>query len=135
MSEAVEKAMKRVGEMVAKDKERKERQSNMQRQLRPIRDHIFVRMIEKDESVKGGIIIPDMAKQKKQEGEVVAVGRGMIDDMGHLIVPEVKVGDHVLLPSYGGTEVKIDEVVYQVIEEKHVLAIIGKATEEKKDNE
>lgn len=135
-SEAVQKAEERAVEMVKRDEERRVKREAMQRQLKPIRDHIFVRMIEQNESVKGGIIIPDVAKEKKQEGEVVAVGRGMIDDMGHLIEPEVMEGDHVLLPSYGGTEVTIDEVVYQVIQEKHILAIIGKAEEEeKKDNE
>jgi chaperonin GroES len=76
-------------------------------------------------STKGGIIIPDTAKEKPQEGEVVAVGTGKLDDSRQVIPFNVKKGDRVLMPKYGGAEVKIDDVEYQIIREEDILGVIG----------
>ena len=73
---------------------------------------------------KGGIIIPDSAKEKPQEGKVVAVGTGKLDEDGKKIAFNVKKGDRVLMPKYGGTEVKIDDKEYQIVREEDILAVI-----------
>jgi len=80
--------------------------------------------MEQAEIKKGGIIIPDTAKEKPQEGRVIAVGKGKRDDEGKLIPLDVKKGDKVLLPKYGGTEVKIDDVDYQLVREDDILGVI-----------
>ena len=85
---------------------------------------MLVEPIEDKEISKGGIIIPDTAKEKPQEGKVVAVGTGKLDDDGKLIPFNVKKGDRVLMPKYGGTEVKIDEKEYQIVKEEDILAVI-----------
>ena len=74
---------------------------------------------------KGGIIIPDTAKEKPQQGKVIALGTGKLDDDGKKIAFNVKVGDLVLMPKYGGTEVKIDDKEYQIVREDDILGVLG----------
>lgn len=92
--------------------------------VRPLGDRVLVKRLEEDEVVKGGIIIPDTAKEKPQKGEVVAVGKGRIGEDGKLIALEVKTGDTVLFGKYAGNEVNIDDVEYLIMREDDVLAII-----------
>jgi chaperonin GroES len=92
--------------------------------IQPLSDRILVEPVKDEETRKGGIIIPDSAKEKPQQGKVIAVGTGKLDDNGKLIPFHVKKGDRVLMPKYGGTEVKIDDVEYQIIREEDVLGII-----------
>jgi chaperonin GroES len=92
--------------------------------IKPLGDRVLVLPKEEAEMKKGGIIIPDTAKEKPQEGEVVAVGAGKRDDGGKLIPMNVKKGDKVLMPKYGGTEVKINDKTYQLIREDDILAIV-----------
>ena len=82
-------------------------------------------MLEKEEKTKSGIFLPDTAKEKPSEGEVVAVGAGKVYDNGQRVAPEVAVGDKVMFSKYAGTEVKIDGVDHLVISERDILAIIG----------
>ena len=93
--------------------------------VRPLADRILVRRIEEKETVRGGIIIPDTAKEKPQEGEVVAVGPGRMGDDGKRFVMEVKKGDRVLIGKYSGTDVKIDGVEYTILREDDVLGVLG----------
>ena len=92
--------------------------------IKPLGDRVLVEPNEQDEVKKGGIIIPDTAKEKPQEGKVIAVGTGKRDEKGVLIPFNVKKGDKVLMPKYGGTEVKIAEKNYQIVREDDILAII-----------
>jgi len=92
--------------------------------IRPLSDRVLVQPLKEQEVKKGGIIIPDTAKEKPQEGKVIAVGTGKIDDSGKLIPFNVKKGDKVLMPKYGGTEVKIDNEDYQIVREEDILAVI-----------
>ncbi len=92
--------------------------------IRPLGDRIIIRRIEEEERSKGGIIIPDTAKEKPQEGKVVAVGKGKLMDDGKLVPCEVKVGDRVLFGKYSGTEVKIEGEDHLIIREEDVLGII-----------
>jgi len=92
--------------------------------IRPLGDRILVKREEPSETVRGGIIIPDSAKEKPQEAKVVAVGKGKVDDSGKLIPMEVKKGDRILMGKYAGTEVKIDDVEHIIMREDDVLAII-----------
>ena len=92
--------------------------------IKPLSDRVLVEPKKEDEVKKGGIIIPDSAKEKPQEGKVIAVGTGKRDDDGKLIPFNVKVGDTVLMPKYGGTEVKIDDKEYQIVREEDILGII-----------
>jgi len=92
--------------------------------VKPIGDRVLVKPSKEEETKKGGIIIPDTAKEKPQEGKVVAVGTGKTDDHGKKIPFEVKVGDRVLVSKYGGTEVKIDGDEYQILREDDILGII-----------
>jgi len=93
--------------------------------VRPLHDRLIVRRIEEKESVKGGIIIPDTAKEKPQEGEVIAVGNGKVLDNGTKIALEVKAGDKILFGKYSGTDIKIDGQEYLILREDEVLAVIG----------
>ena len=93
--------------------------------VRPLADRVIVKPIEASESKKGGIIIPDTAKEKPQEGQVVALGTGKRDDDGKLIPFTVKKGDKVLISKYGGTEIKIDGDMYLIMREDDILGIIG----------
>ena len=92
--------------------------------VRPLYDKILVKRAEEKEEAKGGIIIPDTAKEKSQEAEVVAVGQGRILKTGSKLPLEVKVGDRVVLAKYGGTEVKIDNTEYLILSEEDVLGIM-----------
>ncbi len=100
-----------------------ERSSDMK--VKPLADRILVRRIEEGEVKKGGIIIPDTAKEKPQEAEVVAVGPGAISEDGKRLPMEVKKGDRILIGKYAGTEVKIDGKEYIIMREDEVLAILG----------
>ncbi len=92
--------------------------------IKPLGDRVLVEPIEEKEAKKGGIIIPDTAKEKPQEGKVVAIGTGKLDDEGKKIPFNVKKGDKVLMPKYGGTEVKIGNKEYQIVREEDILGII-----------
>jgi len=92
--------------------------------IKPLGDRVLVRPMKEQEVKKGGIIIPDTAKEKPQEGKVISVGTGKLDDSGKVIPFNVKKGDKVLLPKYGGTEVKIDDEDYQIVREEDILAVI-----------
>jgi len=92
--------------------------------IRPLGDRILVEPKKEGDVTKGGIIIPDTAKEKPQEGKVIAIGTGKIDDEGKKIPFNVKPGDKVLMPKYGGTEVKIDDKEYQIVREDDLLGII-----------
>jgi len=91
--------------------------------LRPLGDRIVVKVLEAEEKTAGGIILPDTAKDKPQEGEVIAVGSGRVLDNGNRVAPEVSVGDRVIFSKYGGTEVKVGDVEYLIIREQDLLAI------------
>ena len=93
--------------------------------VQPLGDRILVEHIEEKEQVKGGIIIPDAAKEKSQEAIVVALGTGKKDDNGNAIPFDVKVGDIVLTSRYGGTEVKVDGNEYKIVNQDDILAVIG----------
>lgn len=92
--------------------------------IRPLGDKILVKPAEAKEVKKGGIIIPDTAKEKPQEGEVIAVGKGRTTDDGKIIALDVKTGDKVLFGKYSGTEVKIDDVQYLIMTQDDILGII-----------
>ena len=91
--------------------------------VRPLHDRIVIKRIEEKETVKGGIIIPDTAKEKPQEGEVIAVGKGK-REKGELIPLDVKAGDRILFGKYSGTEIKLDNEEYLIIREDEVLGVI-----------
>ena len=93
--------------------------------IKPLGERVLLKRIEEAEQVRGGIIIPDSAKEKSQEAEVVALGTGKKDESGKAIPFNVKKGDKVLLPQYGGTPVKIDGVEYILVEEDNILGIVG----------
>jgi chaperonin GroES len=92
--------------------------------LRPLGDRIVIEPLEAEEKTKGGIILPDTAKEKPQEGKVVAVGKGKTDESGKLIPMEVKVGDKVLYGKYAGTEITIEGKEYMILREEDVLAVV-----------
>ena len=93
--------------------------------VRPLHDRLMVRRIEEKETAKGGIIIPDTAKEKPQEGEILAVGNGKILDNGTKIALDVKVGDKILFGKYTGTEIKIDGEDVLILREEEVLAVLA----------
>jgi chaperonin GroES len=90
--------------------------------LQPLADRLVVRPIEAEEKTKAGIYLPDTAKEKPQEGEVVAVGPGRLSDDGKRIAMDVKVGDIVVYAKYGGTEIKVDDEDYMILRESDILA-------------
>jgi chaperonin GroES len=92
--------------------------------LRPLHDRILVERVEEAEKTKGGIIIPDSAKEKPAEGKVIAVGKGRVGDDGKVVKLEIKKGDRILFGKYGGTEVKIDGEEYLIMREDDVLGVI-----------
>ena len=94
--------------------------------IRPLQDRIIVKRMEEEEKTKGGIIIPDSAKEKPMEGEVIAVGSGKVLENGQKAVPEVKAGDRVLFSKYAGTEVKIEGEEHLIMREDDILGIIEK---------
>ena len=93
--------------------------------LKPLGDRVVVKPVEKEEKTKSGIVLPDTAKEKPQEGIVEAVGTGRILDNGTKIPMELKVGDKVLYAKYAGNEFKIEEIEYLIVSEKDVLAIVS----------
>jgi chaperonin GroES len=93
--------------------------------LTPLGDRVMVKALESKEVKKGGIIIPDTAKEKPQEGEVKAVGKGKIGEDGKLIPMDVKVGDKILYGKYSGTEIKIDDQEYLIMHQEDILGIIA----------
>ena len=93
--------------------------------VRPLADRVVVKALEEAETMRGGLYIPDTAKEKPQQGEVVAVGPGKLSDEGKRIDMELKVGDKVLYGKYSGTEVTVDNEQYLILRESDVLAIVG----------
>jgi chaperonin GroES len=94
--------------------------------VRPLNDRILVKRIEAKRKKKGSIIIPDTAKEKPQEGEIVAIGNGKVLDDGNIVPLEVKKGDRVLFGKYSGNEIKIEDQDYLILREDDVLAILGR---------
>jgi len=94
--------------------------------IRPLQDRVIVKRVKEEEKTKGGIIIPDAAKEKPIEGEVLAVGPGKVTDDGSQRAPDVKVGDRVLFGKYSGTEVKLDGEEHVVLREDDILGVIEK---------
>ena len=92
--------------------------------IRPLNDRVLVKRLEEEVMTKGGIIIPDSAKEKPAEGEIVAVGNGRLDDKGKRVAVELKVGEKVLFSKYGGTEVKLDGEDYLIMREDDILGVI-----------
>ncbi|EDQ34976.1 Co-chaperonin GroES (HSP10) [Hoeflea phototrophica DFL-43] len=93
--------------------------------FRPLHDRVVVRRVESEEKTKGGIIIPDTAKEKPQEGEVIAVGTGVRDDAGKLVALDVKAGDRVLFGKWSGTEVKLDGEDLLIMKESDIMGVLG----------
>jgi len=93
--------------------------------VKPLNDRVLVRRMEAEEKMKGGIIIPDTAKEKPLEGKVVSVGAGRLDDNGKRVPMEVKVGDRILVGKYSGTEVKIDDIEHVILREDEILGIVS----------
>jgi chaperonin GroES len=92
--------------------------------VRPLQDRVLVKRVEQEEQVRGGIIIPDTAKEKPQQAEVIAVGPGKTDDDGDRIPVDVKAGDKILIGKYSGSEIRIDEEDYVILREDEILAVI-----------
>ena len=93
--------------------------------IRPLHDRVLVKRIETEEQVRGGIIIPDTAKEKPQEAEVVAVGPGKLNDEGKRWPMDVKAGDRVLMGKYSGSEIKLDDEEYVILREDEILAVVN----------
>ena len=96
----------------------------MSAKVRPLYDRILVKRVELKEQVRGGIVLPDTAKEKPQEAEVIAVGDGKFNEKGDRIKLDVKKGDKVLIGKYSGTDIKIDDIDYTILREDEVLAIV-----------
>lgn len=94
--------------------------------IKPLRDRVIVRRLGEEEKTKGGIIIPDTAKEKPQEGEVIAVGSGKILDDGRVVPLEIKKGDRILFGKYSGTEVRVENEEYLMMREEDILGVIEK---------
>jgi len=92
--------------------------------IRPLQDRVIVKRLQEEEKTKGGIIIPDSAKEKPQEGKVVAVGKGKVTDEGKVIPLDVKAGDKILFGKYAGTEVKIEGEEHIIMREEDILGVI-----------
>ena len=99
-------------------------QASKQMKLRPLHDRVFVKRLEQQDDKHGRIIIPDSAKEKPQEGKVIAAGTGKVGDDGKKIPLDVKAGDKILFGKYSGSEVKIDDKEYLILREEDVLAIL-----------
>jgi chaperonin GroES len=100
--------------------------------FRPLHDRVVVTRIDAEEKTTGGIIIPDTAKEKPQEGRVVAIGPGGRDENGKLIPIDVKIGDRVLFGKWSGTEVKIDSIEYLIMKESDIMGVLAEAEARKK---
>ena len=94
--------------------------------IRPLHDRVVVKRLETQEQIRGGIIIPDSAKEKPQEAEVVAVGPGKVNDDGKRAAMDVKAGDVVLIGKYSGSEIKVDDQEYTILREDEILAVVEK---------
>jgi chaperonin GroES len=94
--------------------------------VRPLHDRILIKRVEEEQKTSGGIIIPDTAKEKPQQGRVIAVGNGKVTDEGKVIPLEVSVGDRILFGKYSGSEINLDGEEHLIIREEDVLAILGK---------
>jgi chaperonin GroES len=92
----------------------------------PLHDRVLLRRVEEGETIRGGIILPDSAKEKPQEGEVISVGKGKSNDEGKVFPLDVKAGDRVLFGKYAGTEIKIDGEEFLILREEEVLGILGR---------
>jgi len=92
--------------------------------IRPLQDRVIVKRIEEEEKTKGGIIIPDTAKEKPQEGKVIAVGKGKLSDEGKLMPLDVKVGDKILFGKYSGSEVKLNGEEHLIMREDDILGVV-----------
>ena len=93
--------------------------------IRPLQDRVIVKRVDEEETTAGGIIIPDTAKEKPQEGEVVAVGPGARDDKGELIAMDVKVGDRILFGKWSGTEITLEGQDLLIMKESDILGVVG----------
>ena len=100
--------------------------------FRPLHDRVVIKRIEAEEKTTGGIIIPDTAKEKPQQGEVIAVGPGGRDESGKLVPIDVKVGDRVLFGKWSGTEVKLDGIEYLIMKESDLMGVLEEAGGKKK---
>jgi len=100
--------------------------------LRPLGDRVVIKPVEREEKTKSGIVLPDTAKEKPQEGIVEAVGSGRLLDNGTKIPMELQVGDKILYAKYAGNEFKVEEIEYLIISEKDVLAVVGANGKSKK---
>ena len=100
--------------------------------FRPLHDRVVVRRVESEAKTKGGIIIPDTAKEKPQEGEIVAVGSGARDESGKVVALDVKAGDRILFGKWSGTEVKIDGVEYLIMKESDIMGVMDVSVARKK---
>jgi len=92
--------------------------------IRPLGDRVLVKRIQEEEKTKGGIIIPDTAKEKPQEGMVVAVGKGKVTEAGKLLAPDVKKGDRILFGKYSGTEIKIEGEEHLILREDEIVGVL-----------
>ncbi|NLC77308.1 MAG: co-chaperone GroES [Clostridia bacterium] len=92
--------------------------------IQPLGDRVVIKVLESEQKTKSGIVLPDTAKEKPQEGEVVAVGSGRVSDTGEKIALEVQVGDRVIYSKYAGTEVKVDGDEYLILSERDILAVV-----------
>jgi chaperonin GroES len=92
--------------------------------VRPLRDRVLLKRLEEQEQKVGGIIIPDTAKEKPQQGKIIAVGTGRVNDEGKVIPLDVKVGDRVLFGKYSGTEIKLEGTEYLIVREEEILGVI-----------
>jgi len=100
--------------------------------LRPLHDRVLVERVEEAEQVRGGIIIPDSAKEKPQEGKVIAVGKGKRLEDGSIVALDVKPGDRILFGKYSGSEIRLEENEYLILREDEILAVIEDAGQQKK---
>jgi chaperonin GroES len=100
--------------------------------FRPLHDRVVVKRIDAEEKTVGGIIIPDTAKEKPQQGEVIAVGPGGRDETGKLVPIDLKVGDHVLFGKWSGTEVKLDAIEYLIMKESDIMGVLEEGAAKKK---
>ncbi|NLM94789.1 MAG: co-chaperone GroES [Firmicutes bacterium] len=94
--------------------------------LKPLADRVVVKVVEEEERTRGGIVLPDTAKEKPQQGEVIAVGPGRVLDNGERVPVDVKKGDMVIFAKYGGTEVKVEGEEYLILRESDILAVLEK---------
>jgi len=100
--------------------------------IQPLGDRVLIRVLEAEEKTKGGIVLPETAKEKPQQGEVIAVGKGIRNDEGKLVSLEVRPGDKILFGKYSGTEIAVDGEEYLICKEEDILAVVGDKVKEGK---